>query len=73
MLTLFYVEIKANCQGKNDSFKLMIESYSKYSAAANAISYLYQYGFNNIEVSRCHIATSEDIKSYLVSFNITIH
>lgn len=75
MLNLFYVEMTANYRGnkQNDSFKLIIESHSKNSAAAKAISYLYQQGFHHVEIAQCQIATSENIKSYFESLNITLH
>ncbi|EMK2701235.1 hypothetical protein V8T06_001236 [Providencia rettgeri] len=75
MLNLFYVEMTASHQGNknNDSFKLIIESYSKNSAVAKAISYLYLQGFHNVAVAKCQIATSENIKSYFEYLNITLH
>lgn len=70
-LNLFYIEITANTQIKNkrESFVLVFESASKFSASSNAIAYLYQLGFSNIEIEQCHRASPQEIASYFYCCN----
>ncbi|WP_336879602.1 hypothetical protein [Providencia rettgeri] len=48
----------------------VFESTSKFSAISNVIAYLYQLGFSNIDIEKCHIAkTQQEIAAYFHCYN----
>lgn len=72
MLSLFYIKATGNSPIKNkrESFVFVFESTSKFSAISNVIAYLYQLGFSNIDIEKCHVAkTQQEIAAYFHCYN----
>lgn len=66
MTSLFYTKVTgiSPVKNKRESFVLVFGSASKFSATSNAIAYLYQLGFSNIDVEECHRATIQEVATY---------